>query len=296
MTGLLEPPNLHEGSAIAVVAPSGPFDREHFAAGLARLRRRYVVRVDDGVYARDGYLAGSDERRARELTDALADTSVRAIVCARGGYGATRLLPALDPALVRANPKLLVGFSDVTALHALWARAGVRSLHATMVAGLGRADDAQVDRVIRAMEGEPPSRIEGLRSLTRGRASGALVGGNLAVLAALIGTPYAPPLDAAVLFLEDIGERPYRVDRMLTQMGHAGWFERVSAILVGRFTECDAGADGVTVDDVVRERLGHLRVPVLADVPAGHVQDNLPLRLGGRITVDAGGGFAAYEP
>jgi muramoyltetrapeptide carboxypeptidase len=180
-----------------------------------------------------------------------------------------------------------VGFSDVTALHAAWARAGVRSLHAPMVSALGRAGGALVDRWMSAVEGATPEPIGHLTALAgRGQAEGPLVGGNLAVLAALAGTPFAPPLDGSILFLEDVGERPYRIDRMLTTLRHAGWLERVSGVVLGAFTGAEPAPDGTTSDEVLAERLGDLSVPVLGAIPAGHVDDNLELPLGARVALD----------
>lgn len=286
----LEPRWLRPNGVIAVVAPSGPFEIAAFERGLERLRSRYVVRHEESILSRHGYLAGDDDRRLRELVRAIEDESVDAIVCARGGYGATRLLEHLDPARVRATRKLLVGFSDVTALHALWARAGVCSLHAPMVAALGRADEDLVERFVQAIEGATMPGLDGLECIEAGVACGPLVGGNLAVLAALVGTPYAPPIDGCVLFLEDVGERPYRIDRMLTTLRHAGWFERVVGVALGAFTDGPPGPDGVELSSVLRERMTGLGVPVVAGIPAGHVDDNLELTFGVSVRVDGNSG------
>ena len=280
---------------VQVVAPSSPFPADEFERGIERLRARYDVRYDPAILERSGYFAGSDDRRAEELLAAIADDEVHAIVAARGGYGATRLLPRLAVADVARSPKLLVGFSEVTALHALWARAGLQSLHAPMVAGLGRAAEAQVARWCAAAEGAVLARLTGLRAIADGRASGPLLGGNLAVLTALIGTPYAPPLAGCVLFLEDIGERPYRVDRMLTTLIQSGALALPRAIVLGAFSDAAPGADGVSVEHVLEERLGRLGIPVLAGVPAGHVDDNLELPLGRTVHVDATDGTLAFE-
>lgn len=281
-------PPLLPGDALAVVAPSGPFDPEAFELGLSWLRERYDVRFGEGIYSREGYLAGTDERRLEELTNALCDPDVKAILCARGGYGATRLLPHLDPRLVAAARKPVIGFSDVTALHSLWARAGVRSLHASMVAGLGRADECCRFQWLSAVEqtnsGEWPAEWR-LCPVVEGVARGVLRGGNLAVLVALVGTPYAPPVDGAILFLEDVGERPYRVDRMLTTLHQAGWFERCAGVVLGSFTEAEPGPDGVTLQQVLEERLGGLAVPVLTGFPAGHDKVNVPLWFGAQAEI-----------
>ena len=306
---------LRPGDRIAVVAPSSPFDVEAFAAGVTALRARYDVQHGEDIVERHGYLAGDDARRLRELRQAIADDSIAAIVAARGGYGATRLLPELPAELVAAHPKLLVGFSDLTALHALWARAGQGSIHGPMVAMLGRQLGRQLgeqldqpippplappplgalERFVASVEEGAAPAFTGLSTLSRGRAAGRLVGGDLAVLAALVGTPYAPPLDDAVLFLEDTGERPYRVDRMLTTLQHAGWFSQLRAIALGAFSDAAPGPDGVTIDEVLHERLASLGVPVVAGVPAGHVDDNHPLLLGSRVMVDAEAGTLTPE-
>lgn len=253
----------------------------------------------DDLLTRKGYFAGDDGRRLAELQGALADPAVRAIIGARGGYGSARLLDSLTTAQVRDARTLLVGFSDLTALHALWARAGLRSLHASMVCGLGAPSmtDTMLARWIAVIEGAPPEPIRGLRALSASRAtvSGPLVGGNLAVLGSLLGTPYFPPVDGAVLVLEDIGERPYRVDRMLTQLRHAGVFARVSALLFGAFTEAAPGKDGVHVDETIASCVAHLDIPVLMGLAVGHLDDNYELPLGARVTVDAAAGALTFD-
>lgn len=295
MTPVHEPAALVPGDHVALVAPSGPFDREAFERGVGLLRSRgYVCRYDEAIFARDGYLAGDDTRRERELLAALADPSIKLIIAARGGFGATRLLPRLSVSAVRAAGKGLVGFSDITALHALWARAGVGSLHAAMVAKVGDLDATRQQRWLDALAGAPTPELTGLTAVVPGRVEGRLVGGNLAVLAALVGTPFAPPLEGAVLFLEDIGERPYRIDRMLTTLTHAGWFEQVRGVAFGAFSDCAPGADGVSARDVLVRHGQALGLPCVLDVPAGHVDDNRELPLGRRVALDAGAGMLSF--
>jgi muramoyltetrapeptide carboxypeptidase len=278
-----------------VIAPSSPFDREAFERGVARLRARYTVSYDEAIFVRDGFLAGSDARRVDELHRALADDDVDAIACGRGGYGAMRLLPSIDVALVARAAKLLVGFSDVTALHAVWQRAGLRSLHASMVAALGRIPEARVARWTRAVEGYVPFSGHDAAIRNRGRVTAPLVGGNLAVLAALAGTPFFPPVDGAVVLLEDVAEAPYRVDRMLTTLRLSGALDRAAGVLIGDFTRCDPGADGRTVDEVLRDRLLDLPIPVLGPVPVGHSDDeNWEVALGGLVDLDADRGLVTF--
>lgn len=285
----MAPPWLVSGDRVRVVAPSSPFDEETFRRGLERLARRYDVLCDEGISSRHGYLAGDDARRIAELRTAIDDPQTRAIVAARGGYGATRLLDHLDPARVRAHPKWLVGFSDVTALHALWARAGIQSVHGPMVAALGRAEPEGTERWCAVLEGCPGVSLAGT-PWADGIATGPLLGGNLAVLAALVGTPFAPPIDGAVLLLEDVGERPYRIDRLLTTLGHAGWLDRVAAVVLGTFFDCSPGPDGVTAADVLAERLCGRGVPVVANLPIGHDALNVPVVLGAPVRVDGATG------
>lgn len=273
------PRALREGSHIRVVAPSSPFDVEALAQGIERLRARFVVSHRDDLFARRGFLAGDDSRRAEEIVEALDDESVDVLVAARGGHGATRILRALDVERVARANKPVVGFSDVTALHALWSRAGVPSMHGPMLATLGRAEPLLVDRWVRTLL-EPRIELGGLEVVTPGTAEGPLRGGNLAVLAALVGTPFAARLDGAILFLEDVGEAPYRVDRMLTTLRESGALARVAGIALGAFTGSRPGDDGTTVEAVLRERLGDLGIPVVLGVPSGHVDDNHELWLG----------------
>lgn len=279
---------IQPGSRLAVIAPSGPFDRDRFEIGLGILRERYEVVFDEGIFSRTGYFAGSDERRLAELQEAIRNPKIDAIVCARGGYGATRLLPGLDPDEVAKANKLLIGFSDITALHALWARAGVRSVHGPMVASITSASERVRQEWFATLEGRDVSETWNIHPLVSGSAEGRLFGGNLAVLGSLVGTPFAPPLDGCLLFLEDVGERPYRVDRVLTSLRQAGWLERCAGIILGAFTEGDPGPDGVHLDEVLTDRLGDLGIPVVTGFPAGHIDDNEPLTFGTRAAIDGG--------
>ena len=276
------------GSKLAIVAPSGPFDHERFQAGLKILRERYEITFRDDLFESEGYFAGSDERRLTELRDAIRDPSIEAILCARGGYGATRILPGLEVDAVAKANKLLVGFSDVTALHALWSRAGVRSIHGPMVASLARATEPVIESWFQVLEGSTEARSWDLDVLVEGSTEGRLIGGNLAVLASLVGTPFAPPLDDCLLFLEDVGERPYRIDRVLTSLEQAGWLSRCAGFIIGAFTEGDPGPDGVATEQVIQRRLAPLGIPVVSGFPAGHVDDNWPLPLGIEARIDGG--------
>jgi muramoyltetrapeptide carboxypeptidase len=294
---VIRPRALKPGDAVAVVAPSGPVPRDAFAAGAAILGARYRLVHDQRIFERSGFLAGSDEARAAELQRALADPSCAAIACARGGYGLLRILARLDAAAFQRAPKWIVGFSDVTALHA-WARAaGVASLHAPVISQLGRLPVEDQDALVAALEREsgaaPP--ITGLRALAPGRAEGVLAGGNVEVLSRLAGTPWQPALDGAVVLLEDIGERPYRLDRALTQLHLCGALDGVRAAVVGELHRCvEPDGSGPTAEEVLAERLGRLGIPVVAGAPIGHGDRNHAVELGAHVTVDAAAGTVAF--
>ncbi len=281
-----------------MIAPSSPFDPDVFARGLDVLSGRLglVPRVRHDLTARRGYLAGDDARRLEEWREALADPDARAIFCARGGYGAMRLLPAIDPAPLLERPKVLVGFSDVTALHAVLNRAGLATVHGPVVTQLGRAPGDAVAHLeaLLSRSAPPPGAwdvpppgagLVAARTVRPGRASGPLLGGSLAILAHLQGTPFAPPLDGAILFLEDVGEAPYRIDRYLTHLRLAGALDGLAGLAVGRLTRCDDA--GVLAADVVREVALELGVPAIEGVPAGHEDANFALPLGTRATLVA---------
>lgn len=287
---------LTAGSRIAVIAPASPFDRDDFERGISHLRERYEVAFDTGVLSRKGYLAGDDARRLRELQAAIDDPSLDGILAARGGYGSTRLLGRLNTNPLAAHPKLLVGFSDITALHAQWARQRVVSIHGAMVAALGRAEPKLVERHRRALEGEFVESYGELTTIAPGQCEGVLLGGNLTVLTALLATPHTLPAEGAVLFFEDVGERPYRIDRMLTTWRDAGAFAAVRGIVLGAFTQCDPGPDGVSTLDVMIERLSELGIPVVSGLPAGHIDDNAELPFGRRVSLDAGRGELRLLP
>jgi muramoyltetrapeptide carboxypeptidase len=275
---------------VAVIAPSSTFPLRDFERGLAWLRERYTVHDDARWHVREGFLAGDDDTRAAAMLDALRDPEVRCLYAARGGYGCTRLLEGHGDALaaaLRRDPKPLVGYSDVTALHALWARVGVRSVHGAMVTALGR-NQGHPDMIAAVLKGERPPAWRGLVALHTGAVlEGRALGGNLAVLSALAGTPWQLALAGAVLMLEDIREAPYRVDRMLTTLRNSGALRGVAAVVLGSFTACEPGPDGTTVREVCRERLGDLGVPVLWGAPFGHGDENLPWVSGAVVRVDA---------
>lgn len=289
---MIRPPRLRSGDTIRIIAPSGPVPREGFERGLAILAGRYRVRHGDGLFEREGFLAGSDERRTEELREALSDPDARAIVMARGGYGLTRILPFVDPELLRARPVPMVGFSDGTALLG-WAaaRGGVGTIHGPVVTQLAGLPTADHEALFRMLEDPAPGvLLAGLDALVPGRVQGRLFGGNLEVFSRLLGTPYLPDMSGAILFIEDLGERPYRVDRLITHLDSAGIFSAVSGVVVGDFAGClepeATRAQSPTVAQVIEERLGRLAIPVAFGAPVGHGMRNRALPHGALVELD----------
>lgn len=289
-------PQLRAGDVVRVIAPGSGFEPAAFEAGLAVLRDRLGLkpRFRDDITARDGYLAGGDARRLSEWREAVADPEATAIFCARGGFGATRLLPGIDPAPLLAAPKLLVGFSDVTAIHARLNAAGLATLHGPVVTQLGRAPDDAVQHLAallfgaEAAGGAPAGRgLDGTATIRQGRVTGPVLGGSLTLLASLCGTPWQPSLRGAILFFEDVGERPYKLDRYLTQLTLSGALDGLAGVAVGQLSGCDDG-DGAAAA-TVRRLVQALDVPAIEGLPAGHEDRNLALPLGPLATLVAPG-------
>jgi muramoyltetrapeptide carboxypeptidase len=282
------PPALSAGDRVAVIAPASAFDRESFEAGLAVIAARYEARLEPSIFERHRYLAGEDARRLHELKAALADPAVKAVFCARGGYGAMRLLGELR-ALPEFPAKQLVGFSDITALH-LWLQSlGSTSIHGPVLTQLGHLPEATRTHLFALLEStSPAAALLGSHTLVPGVAEGPLLGGCLSVLTRLLGTPCLPALDGAILLLEDRGERPYRLDRMWTHLALAGVFTRVRGIVLGDFSGCEEPGAPYTSADVLRDLAAATGVPCAAGFPVGHGDANEPVPLGVRVRLDAG--------
>jgi len=298
MPAVVVPPPLRPGDSVAVVAPSSPVPKDDLERGIEWLRERYRVLVTPRVFAQSGYLAGGDDERREELRRALVDPEVKAVLAARGGYGAMRILEAMSGGeLLTARPAWIVGFSDLTALHALAWERGVASIHGAHVAWLGQASPHARTSWLAALE-QPTATREwtGLTVVHPGTAAGPIVGGNLSLLVAMAASGRLAIPDGAVLALEDVTERPYRVDRMLTALRLGGHLERVAGIVLGGFDQCDPGPDGTLASEVLAERTRGLGIPVVSGAPFGHGDVNesfvlgLPARIdGGHVTLAATG-------
>ena len=300
----LRPLALRPGDTVALVSPAGPTRPERIARGV-ELLAGWGLRVEPAAnaYARRGYLAGEDALRLADLNGALADPRVRGVICTRGGYGVQRVVDGLDYAAVRADPKVVVGFSDITALQlGLWRGARLATVHGPGAAWLDERTppasaaslraalmtDAAVVVPADAGAETGPVRVPG-------RAEGVLLGGNLSLLTATLGTPDFPDLTGALLLLEEVAEPPYKVDRMLTHLLRAGALERVAGVAVGQFTDC-ADEWAVDVADVIAERLGGLGAPVLGGLPIGHGYGQVTVPVGVPAELDVAAGTLTVRP
>jgi muramoyltetrapeptide carboxypeptidase len=308
---LIRPRHLSPGDTLGIIAPASappdPKATDRAAAVLENLGFR--IKFAPHVRQRHGYLAGDDRDRASDLMRMFADRKVNAILCVRGGYGTARLLPRLDYSVIRTNPKIFVGYSDITSLHcAFLTKANLVSYHGPML----NSDFVHADmpkftlqsflRTLGVNRSPAPNtchnisegyRRKTVKVLRRGLAQGQLIGGNLALLCTLIGTPWQPNFKGRILFLEDVGEQPYRFDRMLTHLLNCGLLQQVTGIAIGLNADCTdpkakEGQDyRQTLDDVLRDRLLPLKIPVVTGLPFGHVPHNATLPIGVRATLDA---------
>jgi muramoyltetrapeptide carboxypeptidase len=289
-----KPRALTPGDRLAIVAPASPFTRDEFDAGLQEIRRLGFVPVyDDSVFARRRYVAGSPEVRAAAIHAAWRDPSIAGLIGVRGGYGSAQLLPLLDREEARRASKPFIGYSDLTAMLTFLTIGCERvAFHGPMLAGrLGRgAAGYDEDSFVRALcrrealgELAPP----GLESVREGEASGMLLGGTLTQLLASLGTPYAfDPPAGYVLFLDEVGERPYRLDRMVTQLAQAGLLSRASAVVVGELPKCDEPSGDPTARAVMADLFAGFPGPVLIGFPSGHTNGpamTLPFGVSARV-------------
>jgi len=285
---MLRPPPLRPGDRIAIVSPSSPVDPELLGVGVARLAERYTPILDKHVFDAQRYLAGPDTVRAQALAQALADPDIHAIFCSRGGSGAGRLLPLLD--LASVPPKLVVGCSDVTVLHAALQSHGRSSIHGPGVTQTAEQPQLVLDRLFQLLEGALPPPLTGATPLVGGVAEGPLLGGNLAVFATLLGTSWMPDTRGAILLLEDDGEQPYRLDRLWTHLRNGGLFAGLAGIALGDFTNCERPGATFAVRDVLRTLAEETGLPCAVGFPVGHGPVNMPLSLGTRVRLDADAG------
>src|SRR5271166_2790111 len=302
----LRPPALRLGDTVGIIAPAGPIQPDALEAGCATLLRMgYRPFYLPSILERDLYFAGSVERRVNELHEMFRSREVRAILCARGGYGCNYLLPHLDLGLIRRNRKIFAGCSDVTTLLTYFCdAAAVVTFHSPMAAGdFGRPqgvdEEAWFAAVASTKGSERTFDASEVESLAKGSAEGVLYGGCLSLLCASLGTPYEIRTRDTILFVEDLNEPPYRIDRLLMQLKLAGKFKGVKGIILGEMCKCDQrGAEDYTLQQIVRRVLGDLRVPIAFGLKSGHVSSgNFTLPFGVRAKLNVGESVTlSYEP
>jgi len=296
----IKPPALRNGDLIGIVSPASPVDDSSKIEAGARYLESLGYRTIVGSHAREknGYLAGVDKNRADDLHQMFLNKDVRAIISVRGGYGTPRLLSLLDYSIIKRNPKIVVGFSDLTSLQcAIWKHARMITFHGPMLASDMAGD---IDPFTEEMFWKLVSSTKTLGSITipandqatlkTGRAKGNLLGGNLSLLVNLVGTPHCPDFRNSLLFIEEVGEEPYRVDRMLVQLRQAGIMKKASGFLAGQFADCVSkdSKPSASVSDLLAESAEMLGKPFLSNLPFGHVPSKLTLPVGLQASLDAG--------
>ncbi len=279
--------SLQKGDIIGVAAPSARFDDIELQKGIQCLKMMgFRVHVPDSIYKEKRYLAGSDRDRAKVVNDLFSDPRIKGIISARGGFGAMRMLEYLDWDKIKENPTLFMGFSDASALiSSLIQKAGIPAVHGPNLVSLAKAGQGTLDGFYRAVTGqlnEIP--IEEGQWLATGRGSGLLLGGNLATLVHMIGTRFTPEFDNGILFIEDIGEPAYKIDRMLSQMKMAGLFGHIKGVVAGSFEGC---ANSVYIPQILSEIFSEYQIPVCMGLAAGHGPVNLSLSMGVHVTLDS---------
>lgn len=305
---ILRPRRLSKGDTVGLIAPASNVSEDETIRYAGDVIRSLGFKLQEGkyLYQRNQYLAGTDRERAADVNAMFADKNVDAIFCIRGGYGTTRILPYLDYDVIRDNPKVFLGFSDITGiLIAMHVKTGLVSIHGRSASNysdytLAEFKKVLVDPTARTIIGRPPpietreglvERQNRVTTFAGGTATGRLIGGNLSLIAALMGTPFEPEFDNRILFLEDVYEAPYRVDRMLTQLWLAGKLQQLAGIVFGKFTQTDDyEGNTFSIEEVIRMRCEPLGVPTIRGLMIAHVRDQtfVPLGINAKLDADSG--------
>ncbi len=285
---LIKPPRLRPEDLIGIISPAGPVDESELQPDLELLESSgFRIHVAPHVYDRHDYLAGDDEARLSDLHAMFKDRKIKAIFCARGGYGTLRLLDKIDYDLIREHPKIIVGYSDITALlMAINKKTGLVTFHGPMVRGFSSLHSSSRKGLFKLISSDQPVSFNPIagNSLISGRAKGPLMGGNLSLICYVVGTSFLPSLAGCILFIEDKGEPLYRIDRMLTHLSLAGQLKGIAGLIGGEFIEC---GDPSAVDDLLNTAASDLRIPLITGFPVGHGMTNLALPLGIPARLDA---------
>ncbi|MFY0600935.1 MAG: LD-carboxypeptidase [Cyclobacteriaceae bacterium] len=292
---IIKPRALPKNGTVQLITPASALTRTAFENTLENIDALgFQAKYSDNIRVRSGFLSGTDEQRKDDLMNAFKDDSVDGIICARGGYGTGRLLPLIDFDTIRENAKVFVGFSDITALHlAFYQMAGLVSFHGPV--GASAVNDFNTDYLFDILSKGKKVKIENDESspIRSGLATGPMIGGNLSLLTSLMGTPFDISYDDHILFIEEVGESTYRVDRMLTQLLNAGKLDRIRGIALGYFTNCDTKEDdpffdySTSLDEVFKDRFKDLDIPIAKGFPIGHESHNATVPIGIPAELDA---------
>lgn len=305
---IIKPAKLKTGDVIGIIAPaSAPADPTKLENGIRYIEKNgFRVELGKNISKIDGYLAGTDQERADDLNLMFKTKNVKAIFCLRGGYGASRILDKINYKLIRSNPKILVGYSEITALQlAILQKSGLVTFAGPMVAtDFGNEITSYTEdffwRIVSSNKKIGRLKYpdeDKLVSITKGGASGRIIGGNLSVFVALIGTDYFPDLKGRILMIEEVDELPYKVDRLLNQLRLLKVFKQIKGIILGRFVDCiehDTSKRTLTLGEVMEDYMKDLKIPVLYTFPHGHIKDKVTVPFGINIKMNASKGFVEY--
>ena len=292
------PPPLKKGDTIGLVAPAGPLiNKDNFSAGLQILQNKgFKVKFNRKLLNAKGYLAGSDQERADEFNRLWSDPEVKGLVAARGGYGCLRMIDLIDMKQIRKHPKILIGFSDLTVLlNSIHKKTGLVTFHGPVITTLASIDKKSHTNFFNVLTGKSPGVIKPSRVkvINGSKANGILLGGNLTTLAHMVGTPYEVPWTDIILFIEDIGESPYRLDRLLTHLSMAKRLQKIKGLILGTFTD-EAKKESSILRKTVHERITEIfkgiDIPIWANFPTGHGRRNLTLPIGVEVKMDSSAG------
>ncbi|MEM8895214.1 MAG: LD-carboxypeptidase [Bacteroidota bacterium] len=301
---IIKPKALNKGDTIGLITPASAISRTAFENSLTNLENLgFKVKYSPNMRVKKGFLAGTDAQRVKDIHDMYSDDGFSGIICARGGYGSGRLVSQLDYDLIRNNPKVFIGYSDITALHyAIHANTGLVTFHGPVAASSfpKSTENYFEDVVIKGKEvklkavqkPDKPNRAFDVFSINSGTAEGPLVGGNLSLMVSLMGTPYDLDFEGKIVFIEEIGESPYRVDRMLTQVLNSGKLDKAAGVALGVFNNCETRpedpdfGDSLSLKEVLEDRLSSLNIPVAYGFPIGHISENATLPMGARASLD----------
>ncbi len=304
LTRIIKPRKLNQGDTVGIIAPGFAISEERLTKCIANIEALgFKPYYTKRILKNHGYLSNTDEERLNDFHHHITNPRVKAIFCARGGYGCTRLLKDIDFKLVKRNPKILMGFSDVTSLlNIIYQQTGLITFHGPVAATLNNGfcrksvngvlvnpeDPFEIDPADVKKQQLSDSYLSPAYTITPGSAEGVLAGGNLSLVASMVGTPYQIDFDNKIVFLEDVGEKPYRIDRMLTQLTQAGVFKKAKAILFGVFEDCEAPdtSQSFTLKQVLEDRIAPLNIPSAYGFPFGHISYNSVLPIGGKVQVN----------